>query len=402
MFSLFFKGSLGLTFLLAFNLFADDWPNYMGPKYDGVYEETGLKLDFNKDKPKRVWRAKVKTGFSSITTMYDKVYSMGHSAGKDYVFCLDDKTGNTIWSKTYKAELQPNLYEGGPNATPTVYDGLVYTFGKHGQFHCWDANTGAEKWSVNVSEKYGYKSPDWGFSGSPYIHGDLVLINAGSAGIAFNRKSGEMVWKSDNGKASYASIIPYSAGGKDEVLLFGANKLICLNATNGKKSWDVNWKTSYDVNSANPAIYGKDIFISSGYGKGAGLVKVNGNRAAFDWTNNSMRNHFSCSIIKGDYVYGIDGNTNDRNASLKCMRLKDGRVMWSEGLGFGTIAMANDKLLVLREKGQLVSVDVNPEKYVENGRIQILGGKCWTSPIVSNGHIYARNARGDLVKFSLK
>lgn len=387
------------SFLLIAN--GQDWENFRGPNYDGKYQEKGLNLDFGQQKPKRIWRVKVRTGFSSIVTSKGKVYTMGHSSGKDYVYCLDDKTGKEIWVKSYRGELQPNLYEGGPNATPTIHDGLLYTLGKHGQFYCWDAAKGTEKWSVDLSKKYKFKAPDWGFSSSPYISGDLVIINAGTGGIAFDRKSGKLAWKSSGGKASYSTPVPYKFNGQKSILLFAANKLKCVNPLDGKQFWDLAWKTSYDINSADPLLFGEKIFISSGYGKGAGLVSVDSSGAEFVWKNGVMRNHFNCSVIVGEYVYGVDGNTNDRNAALKCVRLIDGVEMWSEGLGFASITLANDKLLVLREKGQLLSIDASHQEYKENGRVQILGGKCWTSPIVSNGHLYARNAKGDLVKMKL-
>ena len=389
-------------FSMLVSAVAQDWPNFRGPNYDGIYKESGLKLDFRTNKPKSAWEAKVKIGFSSITTSKGKVYTMGHSSGKDYVYCLDDKTGREIWVKSYSAKLQPNMYEGGPNATPTIHDGLVYTFGKHGQFYCWDANRGTKKWSVNVSEKYGYESPSWGFTSSPYISGDLVILNAGSSGIAFNRKSGKVVWKSAGGKGAYASGVPYDSGSKGTFLLFSKNALKCLEAKSGKQVWSVDWKTSHDVNSGDPVISGDDIFISSGYGRGGGLVSVSGKSAKLAWSNRVMRNHFSSSVASKGFLYGIDGNTDDRNAGLKCVRLSDGKEMWSESIGFGSVTMANDKLLILTQKGQLISVDADASGYKNNGRKQVLGGRCWTSPIVSNGSFYARNAKGDLVKLYLK
>ena len=392
-----------LTFVSAsLTLSAEDWPNFRGPAYDGIYKEAGLKLDFKANKPKRVWSAKVDTGFSSIVTHYGKVYTMGHKSGKDIVYCLNDSTGKVVWKKSYDAELKPNMYEGGPNSTPTVYDGLLYTLGKHGQFHCWDAKTGREKWSVNIKQKYGYKEPAWGFTSSPYIKDNLVILNAGSAGIAFDRKSGKLAWKSNKGKAAYASPVPYKAGSNEGMLLFSSKTLKCLEPKTGKSIWEVNWETAHDVNGGDPVLSGKDIFISSGYGRGGGLVSVSGRSAKVAWSNKAMRNHFSSSVAKDGYIYGIDGNTGDRNAALKCIRLKDGAEMWSKDLGFGSLTMANDKLMVLTAKGYLYSVDVNPKAYKDNGRVLILGGKCWTSPIVSNGHLYARNARGDLVKMKLK
>ena len=388
---------LTVGYIFSFSVFAADWPNFRGPMFDGKYKEEGLLLDFSNNRPKTVWRKSVKTGFSSIVSSKGKLYTMGHESGLDLVFCLSEKDGALLWKKSYKAELQANLYEGGPNATPTVYDGFLYTLGKHGQFYCWDAINGKEIWSVDIAKKYAYKAPGWGFSSSPFIAGDLVILNIGEAGIAFERKTGKLAWKSGKMKGSYASPVPY----KNNLLLFTSKKLVAIKAESGKKSWEIDWKTSYDINSADPIVWDNKIFISSGYGKGAGLVSLESGSPEFEWTKKSMRNHFNSCIEVDGYAYGIDGNTNDRNASLKCIRLRDGKEMWSEGLGFGSLTMANDKLLVLRERGTLVSIDVNPKSHKENGRVQILGGKCWTSPIVSNGHLFARNAKGDLVKVKL-
>lgn len=393
-----FSHALLLTFLIMFSpLLADDWPNFRGPDFDGISKETGLKLDFSKSKPKRLWMTKVNTGFSSITTSNGKAYTMGHKSGKDYVYCLDERTGKVVWSKNYPAELSPNLYEGGPNSTPTIFDGLVYTLGKQGQVNCYDARSGRSKWSDSL-EKYGYKRPDWGFSGSPYISGNLVIINGGEFGIAYDRKSGKVAWKSPKSSASYSTPVPYG----DAILHFGADKLVMLDPKSGKSHWDYGWKTSYKVNSADPIIDGNTVFISSGYGRGATLLKIGKSGAEKVWENKAMRNQFSSSVLYKGHVYGIDGNTNDRNAGLKCIELKTGREKWSEDLGFGSLTMVDGTLLVLRERGQLISVKADSNSYKEQGKVQILGGKCWTSPIVSSGKLFARNAKGDLVCIGLK
>jgi outer membrane protein assembly factor BamB len=386
---------------LVLSVSAGDWSNFRGPDYNGIAKEPGLRLDFNSAKPTRLWRSSVSTGFSSLTTSKGRVFTMGHKSGKDSVYCLDAKTGKEVWSMSYPAEIQPNLYEGGPNATPTIHEGLVYIFGKQGQFFCLSEKSGKKVWEVNISQKYGYKAPGWGFTSSPYISNDLVILNAGSGGIAFNRKTGKLVWKSAKGKASYATPVPYKLGSKDSILYFAARSLKCLDPKNGELFWEVKWKTAHDINGADPVIYGKDVFISSGYGRGAGLVKVNGKSASIVWDSKAMRNHFNSSIVIGDYAYGIDGNTGKGDTNLRCIRVKDGKLMWSKETGFGSVTVVNDKLLVLRENGQLLSVDASP-KYKENGNVQILGKKCWTSPIVSNGHLFARNAKGDIVCFKLK
>lgn len=395
--TLFKKGIVVSILLASLQVNAADWSNFRGPNYDGISQEKGLKLNFSTNKPKRLWKARVYTGFSSITTAQGKLYTMGHKGGKDYVYCLDENSGKVVWSKNYPAELSPNLYEGGPNATPTIFEGLVYTQGKDGQINCYDARTGRVKWSDDLS-KYGYKRPDWGFSGSPYISGKLVIFNGGSHGIAYDRKSGKVAWKSPRGEASYATPVPY---GKD-ILLFAAENLLKIDPNTGKEKWSYKWKTSYKINSADPIIDGDTVFISSGYGRGATALKAGARGASKIWENKEMRNHFSSSVLYKGHIYGVDGNTNDRNAGLKCVELKSGKVKWSEDMGFGSLTMVGDTLLILREKGQLISVKATPTSYKEQGKVQILGGKCWTSPIVSNGKLFARNAKGDLVCMGLK
>jgi outer membrane protein assembly factor BamB len=395
---MYFKLSFCICFFMGVvGTLADDWPHFRGPHYTGTSTEKGLKLNFSTNKPTRLWRAKVKVGFSSISSSQGKLYTMGHSGGKDYVFCLDENTGKEIWSKSYKGQLQPNMYEGGPNTTPTIFDGLVYTLGKHGQFYCFDARTGKEKWSIDVSKEYNFDAPAWGFSGSPFISDDLVIINAGSSGIAFNRKSGKLAWKSAGGATSYATPVPY---GKS-ILLFTVTGLVNLVPKTGKKIWSYPWKTSHKINSADP-VFDKDlIFISSGYGRGASVIKASSRSAKKVWEHKEMRNHFSSSVLHNGYIYGIDGNTDSGDSGLKCIELKSGKVQWEEEVGFGSLMLAGDTLLVLRSKGQLLSVKATPSGYQNQGKIQVLGGKCWTSPIISNGKFIARNAKGDLVCFKV-
>jgi outer membrane protein assembly factor BamB len=391
-----------ISMALLSPLVAGDWSNFRGPEYNGIAKEPKLKLDFRAAKPIRLWRSSVNIGFSSMTTSKGCLFTMGHKGGKDTVYCLDMRNGKELWSMSYRAEIQPNLYEGGPNSTPTIFDGRVYILGKQGQFYCLSEKSGKKLWSVEISKDYNYKKPSWGFTGSPYIDGDLVIVNAGSAGIAFNRKTGKLVWKSRQGKASYATPVPYNLGTKKAILYFAASSLICLNPQTGKQYWDVEWKTAHDINGADPVVYGKDIMISSGYGRGAALVKTSTTSAKIVWETKVMRNHFNSSVLMGDYAYGIDGNTGNGDTNLRCIRVKDGKLMWSEEIGFASLTAVNDKLLVLRENGQLISVDASPKGYKDNGKVQILSKKCWTSPIVSNGLLFARNAKGDLVCLKLK
>jgi outer membrane protein assembly factor BamB len=160
----------------------------------------------------------------------------------------------------------------------------------------------------------------------------------------------------------------------------------------GKALWRHEWKTDYDVNAADPIVAGESVFVSSGYNRGAAHLKIAGRQTSVVWENRNMRNHFnSCVLVEGN-LYGFD------EGDLKCLNFQTGKVNWSEGsLGKGSLMAADGKLIILGERGQLVVTEASPAAFKPLSRAQVLGGKCWTTPALSNGRIYCRNAKGDLV-----
>ena len=174
--------------------------------------------------------------------------------------------------------------------------------------------------------------------------------------------------------------------------LFVARELVGLVASTGKVLWILPWKTRYDVNAADPIISGDTIFISSGYNRGCGLFKIGPGSPTEIWQNKNMRNHFNSCVLWKGYVYGVDDKT------LKCLDFKTGEEKWAQkGLGKGSLILADGKLIILSERGKLVTAPASPEGFKELSSAQILSGKCWTSPVLANGRIYARNADGRLV-----
>ncbi|MDQ3812400.1 MAG: PQQ-binding-like beta-propeller repeat protein, partial [Armatimonadota bacterium] len=161
--------------------------------------------------------------------------------------------------------------------------------------------------------------------------------------------------------------------------------------------WRYPWKTSYDVNAAIPNVAGNKLFNSSGYGKGCALLQIAKDEEPLVWQNRNMKNHFSSSVLYDGYIYGFD------ESELKCLDFRTGNVKWSKGgMGKGSLIAADGQLIVLSERVELVIVEASPNRYTEQARAQILGGKCWTAPALSGGRVYARNADGDLVCVDVK
>jgi len=385
-----------LSMLCLFGLnslaLAADWPNFRGPDHNGISKETGWSTTWPADGPKQLWKAKVGIGFASIAVSENRVYTMGNANETDTVFCFDAGTGKEIWKHSYPAKLDPNVYEGGPNATPTVTEGRVYTFGKQGAVNCLDAAKGTVIWSTNLMDGLKAEMPTWGFSGSVFVEGNLCVLNAGSTGVGLDKKTGKVVWFSGTDKSGYTTPVPLSAGSDSAVIMAVKADVVAVRVKDGKELWRFPWKTQYDVNAADPILAGDKVFISSGYGHGAAVFDVSAKPPKQIWFNKNMRNHFNGCVLWQGHLYGVD------ESQLRCLDLATGEVKWTDkASGKGSLILADGKLIVLSEKGELLVADASPKEFKPLARAQVLGGRCWTSPTLANGRIYSRNAAGDLV-----
>ena len=333
------------------SLFASDWPHYLGPNFDTISGETGLA---NTGPLELVWEAQVMTGFSSITAADGLVYTMGNNGKRDVVSCLNAESGALIWRRSYPSDLAPNMYEGGPSATPTIHEGKVYTLGKDGQVFCLNAKTGDTVWQADASD-LGAEKPNWGFAGSATIMEDLAIFNI-HKGVAFNKGTGAVVWKATGATAGYASPRPFPLGkGRQGVAIFHGAGLSAFDPKSGKELWSYPWTTKHGVNAANPVYFDGKMFLSSGYGTGCALIDIARGTPKELWRNKNMHNHFQSSLFLNGYLYGIDGQTGKRSR-LTCLDPSTGEAMWTEELGFGTLTVADGKLYVLDQKGQLFIV----------------------------------------------
>lgn len=368
-----------------------DWPEYRGRFRDGISRETGW---LKGNEAKLVWQANIGTGFSSISVSRGRAYTMGNNGGQDIVWCLDAATGKVLWKHSYACDLFANSHEGGPSATPTVDGNLVFTYSKKGHLHALDAQSGRVVWSKNIPEDYGGSIPQWGVGSSPVVHDDKLIVVAGAPGacvIAFNKNNGKVVWKAGNDGPSYAAPLIFRLKDVPYLAVFNAAGIVFHNLKDGRELWRHAWKTSYEVNAAMPIIEGDRVFVSSGYNTGCALFQSSKDDALV-WQNRNMSNHFNSSVLWNGHIYGFD------ESELACLNWNTGRKMWSQGrLGKGSLLVADGKLVILSERGELVIAEASPQGYREISRSQILGGKCWTVPALANGRIYARNADGNLV-----
>ncbi len=371
---------------------AGQWPMYRGPDHTGISKETGW-FDAAAG-VKVVWEKKVGKGFASIAVGGGRAFTVGNADKKDTVYCFDAKTGKKIWSFSYDAELYvPKEFkgaQGGPNATPTIDGDNVYTVSKLGAVRCFSADKGQVKWTSQIKSKH----HKWGFSASPLVVGDLLVLNAGSAGTALNKTTGKTVWSSGPGFGGYATPVPLEYKGKQHVLLLSYKSAVLVAIADGKKAWSFAWETKHDINAPDPIIVGENVFISTGFGTGCCLVPLGKPDAKPIWKNKNMKSWLSGCVMLDGHVYGFDKN------KLTCLDLKTGEAKWSESsLGMGALILSDGKLIVMSEKGKLVIAKASPDGYKElSSGVALKNSKrCWSPPAIADGLIYLRNGVGDLV-----
>lgn len=394
-------------------LSAADWPHYRGPNHDAVSTETNWSTAWPKEGPKQLWKTNVGTGNSPVSIKAGKLYTMGHAQNKDQVVCINCENGEIVWKHSYDSEGFANMHEGGPAAAPAIDGDSVYTLGRAGDLFCLDAASGKVKWSLNTVKEFKAELPFFGYTASPLVLGNNVIVTVGANGastVAIDKTSGKLAWKSGDDPAAYAAPVPFPQGKATHVAMLNGAGLVILDAAKGTEAarfpWDTPSPMNSHVNAATPVISENRAFVGSSYGMGCALAEIDlaGGKAKQVWKNDDLSTQYSSALQIGGYLYGFHSHgQNDGSGELRCLDAKTGDVKWSQkNPGLGALTAAGGKLVMLTRQGELVVADAAPEKYNELARAQVTGTLCRTEPILCDAKIYVRTSRGDVMCFDVK
>lgn len=358
-----------------------EWPNFLGPNFNGQSSETGINKNWASKPPKLLWQHPMSdSGYSGPASALGMVFIIDHQGDNDIVHAWRLSDGQEVWNYTY-ADASP-LDQGFTRSTPTISNGMIYTVSRLGKVHCLDAKTGKVVWQKDMVADFGGQHPRWKYAGSPVIDGNRVIVTPGAedaAIVALNAKTGALILKGGSGRAGYATPVIAKIGGvKQYVLALGA-KICGVDAASGKELWSVPWVTNYDVNAASPLVIGDSVFVTSGYGHGCVMVDVKGSQASIRWQNRAMQAHFSSPIYFNGRIYG----TGDPGF-LMCLDPADGSTVWrQQGFEKGGIVGVDGTIIAMNgSNGDMIMVKLDPTSYQEMGRFAPLRGQAWTAPII--------------------
>ncbi|MHC4599172.1 MAG: PQQ-binding-like beta-propeller repeat protein [Planctomycetota bacterium] len=376
-----------------------DWPYWRGPNRNGMTEDANWDPQALSEAVKFRWRKPVGEAFSSLVVSGKYLYTLGALGQKPNVtqyavHCFDADTGRKVWQFPFPASSDLRYC---PNSTPVVDEGLVYCLSNRGTLYCLDAPTGELKWERDLVKLFRAVAPEYEFSSSPCIEGDLVIVNACRSGVALNKKTGKRKWISAKGKCGYATPVIVEKGKKKYAAIFAEKSLNLVDVRTGRVKFAKPWVTMHNANCADPAVSGKYLFITSNYRKGCALLNI-GNGATM-WTNEDMCSIYPSPVIMDGYVYGVDGQVGRSTTNLKCLDMKSGRVKWTGNTGSGSFIVADGKLVFLGMKGQLMVVKADAGSFQIISQCSIFKGRKGSTsfpaaPALCRGRIYCRSRTG--------
>jgi outer membrane protein assembly factor BamB len=287
--------------------------------------------------------------------------------------------------------------------------GKVVTLGAAGALHCLDLETGKKLWARNLLKEYRVPPSYFGVGTSPVVEAGLVLVNVGAKGagvVAFALDSGAETWKATDDGASYSSPIVTTVDGARRAVFFTRHGPLMLDPKTGAVQFRTRWRARYDasVNAATPLVIGDLAFFSASYETGALLLRLRKDGAEEVWKaeEDVMSNHYNTCVHRAGSLYGFHGR-QEAGPSLRCVDLKTQKVAWDrDRFGAGSMILAEGRLIVLTEAGELILADATPDAYRERARAAVFdAGPCWAQIALANGRLYARDQR-KLVCFNLK
>jgi outer membrane protein assembly factor BamB len=381
---------------------AADWPQWRGLNRDGKSAETGLIDSWPQDGPRLLWRAQdLGDGYSGPAIVGERLYIQGQHGGQQLVIAYDVHSGKQIW-KTAAGKSFEGDRGDGPRGTPTVDGARLYALSADGTLVCLETASGKRVWELNLAERFGGRRPNWGYSESPLLDGDRVIVMPGGPGaavVALNKNTGDVLWKSQSDRAGYSSAIAMDIGGTHAVALLTGEAAIGLDAKNGMLLWRYPRVASRVANIATPIVHDGSVFFSSDYGTGCALLKPTPDgKTAEVYFNRDMRNHYTTSVLVGDYLYGFSSEI------LTAMELNTGKVAWrNRSVGKGNCIYADRRLYCMSEDGVAGLIEPTPAGYKEVSRFEIPRGafNTWTAPVVANGQLYLRE-QGNLYSYNIK
>ncbi len=385
--------------LFATSVFAQDWPQFLGP------DRNGASPDAWNDKTSlgRVWKRSLGEGFSAPVVASGRLIVYHREGSQDKIESLDPATGKNQWTYAYTTGYRDDFgFSEGPRSTPAVSEGRVYAYSAEGLLHCVNLADGKKVWSLDARKEFGVRKEFFGTACSPLVDGSRVLMNIGGADgagiVAIDKATGKTLWKALDHEAGYSSPTAATVGGERHALFFTRQGLVDADPASGRVRFQHRWRARMQasVNAATPLVSGSQVFITTSYDTGAALLDLRGGSPKVVWSgDDSISSHYATPVLHDGHLYGFHGR-QETGQSLRCIEWATGKVRWNvDGMKAGTVTLAGNRLLVLAEGGELTVAPASPEGFKPIRKVRVADSVVRAYPALAGGRLFVR-AEGSL------
>ena len=397
----------------------EDFPQFLGPNRDGKLPNTYFAYDWEKEKPKMLWKKPIGPGHSGFSTRNGYAVTMEQRGDTELTTCYEIESGDLMWS--YGVETRHDTWLGklGPRSTPTIFDGFVYSLGAHGHLACLDGSNGSPVWTkdllkeFNTSVEQEKNAVKWGRSASPLVFGDRVVVPAGGPKegphvslVCYNRKTGEEIWRGGDTQISYASPIQMTTtrvgGGYASVIVsVNESNVTAHRIDDGEVLWTVDrpGDSTANASTSQPVVLpGINLLLTKGYGAGSKRIQYQGGVISELWENTAaLKTKFTNAVFDQAYAYALS------DGRLECIDLRNGKRVWKsrKSYGHGQLLLCGSELLILSEKGYVALVRAwgsTEEQDQNRGHVQFtsfqaIEGTSWNTIAVHGNKLLVRNSK---------
>lgn len=372
-----------------------DFPQFLGPRRDGVLNDVTLDPDWTRHPPEVLWRQPVGPGWSGFAIRGRFAVTQEQQGEDERVRARDLETGALLWEHSDRARYATVIAGEGPRATPTIAGDRVLTLGATGRLNCLRLSDGTARWTRDLLADAAASVPEWGFAGSPLVIHGLVIVSAGGekdhSTIAYRIEDGTLAWHAGTAPAGYGSPAAVTLAGREQLLLFNSRKITAHDPRSGEVLWEYPWGKGFP-HVAMPVVVGPDrVLFSSGYGVGSELLEIReAGRARLEvssvWHSLKMKAKFSNPHVRDGYLYGLD------DGQWACIAVADGTQRWKQGrYGHGQGLLLGEHVVLMAESGELILLRSNPEGPGELHRFPVFSSKTWNPVALAGDRLLVRN-----------
>jgi outer membrane protein assembly factor BamB len=368
-----------------------EWPGFRGPGRDGIVHGTSISSDWSASPPEEMWRQAIGPGCSSFAIHGSYFYTQEQLGEDELVSCYELETGNPVWKHHDAARFWDSHAGAGPRSTPTLANGRVYTCGATGIVNVLNAEDGSVLWTRNAATDIKAETREWGFTSSPLVTGNVVIVALAGTPVAYDAGTGDLKWTGDDGGSGYSSPHLMTIDGVDQVLFMSENGAMSLAPNDGNLLWEYPWPQPDRI--LQPAqVPNGDVLLNTGGGKGMKRMKISKGSEGWSlverWTSVELKSFFNDIAIHNGHAYGFSG------PFLRSINLADGTRNWKGGRYGGQLILLADQdlLIILSEKGEIALVGATPEKFNELSKMPAIEGKTWNHPAMAGNILLVRNS----------